>query len=79
LQKHMYRSEHWVVVEGTAEVTVGEKVERLMANEHAYIAAGEVHRIKNPSERDYLEIVEVQLGDILDETDIIRFSDEYGR
>lgn len=78
LQKHKYRSEHWVVVKGTAEVTCGTEVKTLQANESAYIPLGEVHRLANPT-NDSLEIIEVQSGTYLGEDDIIRLEDNYGR
>ena len=78
LQKHTHRSEHWVVVEGTAEVTVGDEVKILHENESTYIPAGEIHRLANPSEQP-LHVIEVQCGTYLGEDDITRFDDNYGR
>lgn len=78
LQKHHHRSEHWIVVKGTAEVTVGENVQMLRENESVYIPLGEVHRLANPG-KILLELVEVQTGSYLGEDDIIRISDEFGR
>ncbi|OAP36388.1 mannose-1-phosphate guanyltransferase [Sinorhizobium glycinis] len=78
LQKHHHRSEHWIVVKGTAEITVGETVEILRENESAYIPLGEVHRLANPG-KIMLELIEVQTGSYLGEDDIIRISDEFGR
>jgi mannose-1-phosphate guanylyltransferase/mannose-6-phosphate isomerase len=78
LQRHQHRSEHWVVVRGTAEVTRGEDVFLLQPNESTYIPAGTVHRLHNPGEED-LHIIEVQCGDYLGEDDIERFEDVYGR
>jgi len=78
LQKHHHRSEHWVVVQGTAEVTVGDKVMMLGENESAYIPRGEVHRLANPG-KILLELIEVQTGSYLGEDDIIRIDDEFGR
>ncbi|MDA9006501.1 mannose-1-phosphate guanylyltransferase/mannose-6-phosphate isomerase [Litoricola sp.] len=78
LQKHYQRSEHWVVVKGTAEVTCGEKVLTLTENQSTYIPLGEVHRLANPG-RTPLEIIEVQSGSYLGEDDIVRFEDKYGR
>jgi mannose-1-phosphate guanylyltransferase/mannose-6-phosphate isomerase len=78
LQRHQPRSEHWVVVRGTAEVTRGEDVFLLQPNESTYIPVGTVHRLHNPVDED-LHIIEVQCGDYLGEDDIERFEDVYGR
>ncbi|MFS8050896.1 mannose-1-phosphate guanylyltransferase/mannose-6-phosphate isomerase [Rhizobium sp. BR 314] len=78
LQKHHHRSEHWIVVKGTAEVTVGENVQMLRENESVYIPLGEVHRLANPG-KILLELIEVQTGSYLGEDDIIRLVDEFGR
>jgi mannose-1-phosphate guanylyltransferase len=78
LQKHHHRSEHWIVVRGTAEVTVGENVQMLRENESVYIPLGEVHRLANPG-KILLELIEVQTGSYLGEDDIIRLVDEFGR
>ena len=78
LQSHHHRAEHWVVVSGTAEVTVGEKVFLLSENESTYIPIGERHRLANPGKLPAL-LVEVQSGAYLGEDDIVRFADEYGR
>jgi mannose-1-phosphate guanylyltransferase len=78
LQKHHHRSEHWIVVKGTAEVTIGENVQMLRENESVYIPLGEVHRLANPG-KIMLELIEVQTGSYLGEDDIIRLVDEFGR
>jgi len=78
LQKHHHRSEHWVVVSGSAEVTIGDEVKILAENESAYIPAGAVHRLANPG-KILLELIEVQTGSYLGEDDIIRIEDEFGR
>lgn len=78
LQKHNHRAEHWVVVQGTAEVINGEKKLLLSENQSTYIPQGEVHRLVNPG-RIPLEIIEVQSGSYLEEDDIIRYEDDYGR
>ncbi len=78
LQKHNHRSEHWVVVKGNAEVTCGDNVFTLDANQSTYIPLGQVHRLANPNET-MLEIIEVQSGSYLGEDDIERLSDKYGR
>ena len=78
LQRHRHRAEHWVVVQGTAEVTRDEEVLQLQVNESVYIPVGAVHRLRNPGDKD-LHIIEVQCGDYLGEDDIERFEDIYGR
>ncbi len=78
LQKHFHRSEHWVCVKGTAEVTVGETVTVVRENESVYIPQGELHRLYNPG-KIILEMIEVQTGSYLGEDDIVRVSDEFGR
>ncbi len=79
LQKHRYRSEHWVVVQGTARVTLDTQTFDLQVGQHCDIALGQVHRIANRSAEQLVEIVEVQFGERLSEDDIIRLSDDYGR
>ncbi len=78
LQSHAHRSGHWVVVRGTAEVTVGEQVSMLQENESTFIPAGTKHRLANHG-KDPLELIEVQCGEYLGEDDITRFEDVYGR
>jgi mannose-1-phosphate guanylyltransferase / mannose-6-phosphate isomerase len=78
LQMHHHRAEHWIVVTGTAEVTVGDKVVLLTENQSTYIPLGETHRLRNPGKVP-LEIIEVQSGSYLGEDDIVRFEDTYGR
>ena len=78
LQSHMHRAEHWVVVEGTARVTVGEKVQLLSENESVYVPLGAVHRLENLGKVD-LHLIEVQSGSYLGEDDIQRFEDVYAR
>ena len=78
LQKHHHRSEHWVVVSGTAEVTIGDDVRLLQENESTYIPAGTLHRLANPG-KVLLHLIEVQCGPYLGEDDIVRLEDEYGR
>ena len=78
LQKHHHRSEHWIVVRGTAEVTIGDRTIPLRENESVYIPQGEVHRLSNPG-KILLELIEVQTGSYLGEDDIIRIEDEFGR
>jgi mannose-1-phosphate guanylyltransferase/mannose-6-phosphate isomerase len=78
LQLHRRRSEHWIVVEGSARVTRGEEVFDLQVNQSTYIPAGTRHRIENITEQP-LKFIEVQSGDYLGEDDIERFEDRYGR
>ncbi len=78
LQKHHHRAEHWVVVQGTALVTCGDKQFLLSENESTYIPIGEIHRLENPGKVP-LEIIEVQSGCYLGEDDIVRLEDNYGR
>jgi mannose-1-phosphate guanylyltransferase/mannose-6-phosphate isomerase len=78
LQMHHHRAEHWIVVTGTAEVTVGDKVLLLAENQSTYIPLGARHRLRNPGKVP-LEIIEVQSGSYLGEDDIVRFEDTYGR
>ncbi|MGL4729299.1 MAG: mannose-1-phosphate guanylyltransferase/mannose-6-phosphate isomerase [Bosea sp. (in: a-proteobacteria)] len=78
LQTHMHRAEHWVVVKGTARVTVGDQIMSLTENQSTYIPLGAVHRLENPGRID-VEIIEVQTGSYLGEDDIIRIEDDYAR
>ncbi|KMZ13936.1 Mannose-1-phosphate guanylyltransferase (GDP) [Candidatus Burkholderia humilis] len=78
LQMHHHRSEHWIVVRGTAWVTRGEETFLLPENESTYIALGQIHRLENPGKVP-LEIIEVQSGNYLGEDDIVRLEDNYGR
>ncbi len=78
LQKHHHRSEHWVVVRGTAEVTIDGKVTMLTENQSIYLPLGCTHRLANPGKIE-LELIEVQTGSYLGEDDIIRIEDEFGR
>ncbi|MCB2184241.1 MAG: mannose-1-phosphate guanylyltransferase/mannose-6-phosphate isomerase [Desulfobulbaceae bacterium] len=78
LQMHHHRSEHWVVVKGTAKVTCGDDVYLVLENQSTYIPCGEKHRLENPGVIP-LELIEVQNGSYLGEDDIIRFDDDFGR
>lgn len=78
LQSHVHRAEHWVVVSGTAKVTVGEEVRLLTENQSVYIPLGSVHRLENPGKVD-MHLIEVQSGVYLGEDDIIRYEDAYAR
>ncbi|MET0878063.1 MAG: cupin domain-containing protein, partial [Tardiphaga sp.] len=78
LQMHHHRSEHWIVVRGTAKVTVNDLVKIVHENESIYIPIGATHRLENPG-KILLELIEVQTGSYLGEDDIIRIEDDYQR
>ena len=78
LQSHVHRAEHWVVVEGSAMVTVDETRSLLSENQSVYIPLGAVHRLENPGKVP-LHLIEVQSGAYLGEDDIIRYEDVYAR
>lgn len=78
LQKHFHRSEHWVVVEGTALVTVGDKETLIRPNESTYIPMGDTHRLENPGKVNVV-LIEVQVGEYLGEDDIVRIEDDFKR
>jgi len=78
VQMHHHRAEHWIVVSGTANVTIGEDTQMLTENQSIYIPIGAVHALENPGKIP-LELIEVQSGGYLGEDDIVRFSDRYGR
>ena len=78
LQKHHHRTEHWVVVEGTALVEVDGKKEFVNVNEGSYVPICTMHRLSNPGKIP-LKIIEVQCGSYLEEDDIERFDDDFGR
>ncbi|HEX4411525.1 MAG TPA: mannose-1-phosphate guanylyltransferase/mannose-6-phosphate isomerase [Xanthobacteraceae bacterium] len=78
LQKHHHRSEHWIVVHGTARVTVGDEIRTVHENESTYIPIGSTHRLENPGKIE-LELIEVQTGSYLGEDDIVRIEDDYRR
>lgn len=78
LQLHHHRAEHWIVVAGTAQVTIDEKTHLLGENQSVYIPVGSKHRLENPG-KIALELIEVRSGSYLEEDDIVRFADRYGR
>ena len=78
LQSHVHRSEHWIVVAGTAKVTIDDKVQLVCENESVYIPLGAVHRMENPGKLP-MELIEVQTGSYLGEDDIVRYEDVYAR
>jgi mannose-1-phosphate guanylyltransferase/mannose-6-phosphate isomerase len=78
LQLHHHRAEHWVIVRGTARVTIGDEIKILHENESIYVPIGARHRLENPGKID-LELIEVQTGSYLGEDDIVRVEDDYHR
>jgi mannose-1-phosphate guanylyltransferase/mannose-6-phosphate isomerase len=78
LQSHHHRSEHWIVVQGTAKVTIDETVKLVSENQSVYIPLGAVHRMENPGKLPMV-LIEVQTGSYLGEDDIIRYEDVYAR
>ncbi len=78
LQKHYHRNEHWIVVSGTATVTVGDETRLVRPNESTYIKMGEVHRLANEGKIPVV-LIEAQVGEYTGEDDIVRIDDEYGR
>ena len=78
LQMHLHRTEHWIVVSGTAKITIGGKTHYLHNNESTYVPLSTTHRIENPGKLP-LHIIEVQNGEYVKEDDIIRFDDDFGR
>ncbi len=78
LQLHYHRSEHWVIVKGTAKVTIGDEIKMVHENQSIYVPKGTQHRVENPGKLP-LEIIEIQTGEYLGEDDIVRLEDIYGR
>ena len=78
LQKHHHRTEHWIVVKGTAEVQLNNNLQLLGENQSIYVPLGCEHRLSNPGKIP-LSIIEVQSGAYLEEDDIVRFEDDHGR
>lgn len=78
LQMHYHRSEHWIIVSGTAKVICGENIEILQSNQSTYVPQCTLHRLENPGVIP-LVIIEVQNGEYLGEDDIVRFQDDYAR
>ena len=78
LQKHFHRSEHWVIVQGEAVVTVGDQIKTAKANEQIFIEKEQLHRIQNNSDTPLI-FIETQCGDYLGEDDIVRYADDFGR
>lgn len=78
LQRHRHRSEHWIVVAGTARVTIDREVRQMQVQQSTFVPVGTLHRMENPG-RSPLVIIEVQNGRYLGEDDIIRVEDDYDR
>jgi mannose-1-phosphate guanylyltransferase/mannose-6-phosphate isomerase len=78
LQSHHHRAEHWIVVQGTAKVTIGEEVRLVSENQSVYVPLGAVHRMENPGKLPMV-LIEVQTGSYLGEDDIVRYEDVYAR
>ena len=78
LQSHHHRAEHWIVVQGTARVTIDSEVRLVTENQSVYIPLGAVHRMENPGRVDMV-LIEVQTGSYLGEDDIVRYEDVYAR
>ena len=78
LQKHFFRSEHWVIIKGNPKITLNKKLFSKKPKETIFIPKGAIHRIQNPNKKK-VKIMEVQLGSVLKESDIVRYEDVYGR
>ena len=78
MQKHLRRSEHWVVTSGVATITKGRKKFQLKTNESTFIKKGQIHRIENNTKKNLI-LIEVQTGNYLEEDDIFRYKDKYNR
>jgi mannose-1-phosphate guanylyltransferase len=78
LQKHFHRSEHWIVVSGTATVTVGDQTQIVRPNESTYIKMGEIHRLTNDGKIPVV-LIEAQVGEYTGEDDIVRIEDDFNR
>ena len=79
LQMHYHRAEHWIIVQGNALVTLGDEVLKRGPSSSVFIPQETKHRIQNASDKEDLIFIEVQTGETLDENDIVRFEDVYGR
>ena len=78
MQSHQKRSEHWIIIKGSAKIRVGNDYHILNTNQSIYIPKGTLHRIQNIT-NNMLELIEVQVGVYLGEDDIERFEDDFGR
>lgn len=79
LQLHHFRAEHWIIAEGEAMIVLGNDTLFRHADDSVYIPVKTKHRIKNTSDTELLVFIEIQTGETLDESDIVRFEDNYGR
>jgi mannose-1-phosphate guanylyltransferase/mannose-6-phosphate isomerase len=79
LQTHEHRSEHWIVVRGTARIRIGAATRLVPEHESVFIPARELHRLENASDKDLLEVIEVDVGSYVGEDDLKRYVDAYGR
>lgn len=78
LQRHKHRSERWIVLKGAATIRCGREILLLTSGDSVFIPSGTMHRLSN-EQKEPLEVLEVQIGDVLSEEDIERFTDDYGR
>lgn len=78
LQTHTHRHEHWVIIDGSAQITIGDQVLRMEPNQAAFIPMGEVHRIENVGDKDLI-FIEIQYGSYLEEDDLVRIEDDFAR
>ena len=78
LQSHRHRTEHWIIAQGEADIIIDEKIYKLKENQNIFIPQGAKHRLMNNTD-EKLIVIEMWYGDILEENDIIRFEDIYGR
>ena len=78
LQFHKHRSEHWIVAQGTATVILGKEIKTVSRNQYIHIPLGNEHLLENKSKL-VMQLIEVQIGDYLEEDDIVRLKDKYGR
>ncbi len=78
LQSHRHRSEHWIVVEGTAKVTIEDEINLVTEGQSVYVPLGAKHRMENPC-KSFMVLIEVQIGAYLGEDDIIRYDDIYAK
>ena len=78
LQKHFYRSEHWLITQGNAKITLNNEIIIKKPNDYMFIPIKTIHRVQNSGKKP-VKIMEAQIGSILKETDIVRYEDFYGR
>jgi mannose-1-phosphate guanylyltransferase len=78
MQMHHHRAEHWIILAGTAKVTIGDKTFLLTENQSTFIPIGSLHKLENPGKIP-LELLEVRSGSYLGKDDVVRIQDQYGR